>query len=87
MPFLFRNFAKQKCEPFHSVLLLQSNQLVSYDLEDDVLKNKKESGGNGNVTSLRYSADGSMLISTDSLKSVRLFKPHSQGGFRVCGLS
>lgn len=73
----------QICFPY-SVSFLQSHALVSYDLEDDVLKNKKESGGNGNVTSLRFSRDGSHLVSTDSLKSVRLFKPHSQGGFRVC---
>jgi len=59
-----------------------SHPLVSYDIEDDVLKNKKECGGNGSVTCLRFSRDGANLIVTDALKTVRLFKPHSQGGFR-----
>ncbi|XP_065071602.1 WD repeat-containing protein 1-A-like [Rhopilema esculentum] len=58
------------------------NPLISYDLEHDVLKNKKDNGGNGQITSLRFSKDGTYLASTDALKSVRLFKPHSQGGFR-----
>ena len=48
-----------------------------------MLKNKKECGGNGSVTFLRFSKDGQYLASADSLKAVKLFKPHSQGGFRV----
>ncbi len=53
---------------------IQEKPITLFDLDQDVLKQRGTCGGNGNVTVLRFSTDGSILASGDSKKTLKLFK-------------